>query len=175
MRGETIENLIDNFGKDIYKFCIYLTNNTIYAEELYLQTFLKLLEINKEINFSDNPKSYLFNICNNLYKNNKRKFGRHSRIAPECSLEEGKNERLIASDNTEESVYKELLKKEVNNVIKALPLKLKQVIILHYAFDYKIEDISTILKIPKGTVKSRLFKGREKIKILLEEKGYEEL
>lgn len=51
----------------------------------------------------------------------------------------------------------------VRKVVKALPDNFKIPIILYYAMDMSVSDIALTLKIPVGTVKSRLFKARKLI------------
>lgn len=51
--------------------------------------------------------------------------------------------------------------------IQELPKRKQDIIRLFYAEEYSIIEISTFLNIPVGTVKSRLFKAREKLKSIL--------
>ncbi len=53
------------------------------------------------------------------------------------------------------------------NEIKNLPDNQELIIRMFYLEEYTIQEISTILEISKGTVKSRLFYGREKLKLIL--------
>lgn len=53
--------------------------------------------------------------------------------------------------------------------------KFKIPIIMYYTAELSLEEISKALKIPKGTVKSRLHKARQIIKKELEDMGYEGL
>ena len=57
---------------------------------------------------------------------------------------------------------------EVRAAVEALPIKIRQVIILYYSEQFTTKEISDILKIPKGTVLSRLDKGRKLLRIDLE-------
>ena len=57
---------------------------------------------------------------------------------------------------------------EVRAAVEALPLKIRQVIILYYSQQFTTKEISEILKIPKGTVLSRLDKGRKLLRLELE-------
>ena len=56
---------------------------------------------------------------------------------------------------------------EVRAAVESLPIKIRQVIILYYSEQFTTKEISEILKIPKGTVLSRLDKGRKLLKIEL--------
>lgn len=57
---------------------------------------------------------------------------------------------------------------EVRAAVESLPLKIRQVIILYYSEQFSTKEISEILKIPKGTVLSRLDKGRKLLRLELE-------
>jgi len=67
------------------------------------------------------------------------------------------------SDGNEKS----LLLTKILKAIKKLPEDKQNIIRLFYHEDYSITEIATFLDIPIGTVKSRLFKAREKLKSLL--------
>lgn len=51
--------------------------------------------------------------------------------------------------------------------------KYRIVVELHYAMDLTASQIADILKIPKGTVESRLYKARKLLRNRMEELGYE--
>lgn len=57
---------------------------------------------------------------------------------------------------------------ELYLAIKKLPERIRITIVLYYVEGYSVEEIKQILKIPSGTVKSRLAKGRKLLKIKLE-------
>ncbi|MBQ9680642.1 MAG: sigma-70 family RNA polymerase sigma factor [Ruminococcus sp.] len=50
---------------------------------------------------------------------------------------------------------------EIGEAIDSLPEKIRLTVILYYVEDYSVKEIKDILRIPEGTVKSRLSKGRE--------------
>jgi len=53
---------------------------------------------------------------------------------------------------------------ELGEAIESLPEKIRLTVILYYVEDYSLKEIKSILKIPEGTVKSRLNKGRALLK-----------
>ncbi len=64
----------------------------------------------------------------------------------------------------EESAYPEL-----RETIRALPPKLRAVVVLHYMENESTGDIAKILRVSKGTVCSRLSRARDQMKALLKE------
>lgn len=58
--------------------------------------------------------------------------------------------------------------RELYLAIRKLPERIRITIVLYYVEGYSVEEIKKILKVPSGTVKSRLAKGRKLLKIKLE-------
>jgi len=89
----------------------------------------------------------------------------------ECKLEIRKQKRYVyLEDDTfdissRDNPYRDI---EIGEVIDGLPPKIRLVVVMYYVEGYSIKDIKMALKIPEGTVKSRLSKGR---KILKEKLG----
>ena len=90
-----LEQCIREYGREIYFFCYHLTGNVQEAKELYQDTFLKAVELMKNINYENNPKSFLISIALRLWKNKKRKYAWRMRIA--------ETESLIEETEVEES------------------------------------------------------------------------
>ncbi|MGX4598867.1 RNA polymerase sigma factor [Faecalimicrobium sp. JNUCC 81] len=176
MELDEIENLIDEYGDIIYKFCIKLTQNKDDGEDLYQQTFLKAMELRHKLNKNKNPKSFLISVSIKLWKNSIRKNIRRNTIAPRINIDE--YESLDIKDtkvNIETAIINKEIEFEVNLVVSKLEDKFKFPIIMYYTAQMSVEEISKALKIPKGTVKSRLHKARIIIKDGLEAMGYERI
>ena len=58
---------------------------------------------------------------------------------------------------------------EIGDAIDRLPEKVRLTVILYYVEDYSVKEIKDVLRIPEGTVKSRLNKGRRLLKQYLED------
>ena len=164
MNKEQLENYIKDYGKEIYSFCKALTKNKTDAEDLYQDTFLKAIELNN-IDTNKNPKSYLLGIAVNMWRSKKRRYARRERIAPMQSLSEDASiEQLpVSSKPLDELMIEKMEKEKVRTIIESLPEKMKLVILLYYMDELTLKEIAQILKIPSGTVKSRLHQARKKI------------
>ncbi len=176
MTKTELENCIWEYGKDIYSFCKSLTLNLQEADDLYQDTFLKAMERIDEIDCEKNPKSYLLSIALRLWKNKKRKYAWRSRIANMLSLTDDLD--LDDAENPIFSPENEILKNEeadlVRQAVNRLPDKLKIVILLFYMEDLSAAQIASILKIPIGTVKSRMHHAKkileQELEVVLDEK-----
>ena len=58
---------------------------------------------------------------------------------------------------------------ELRNAVMELPQKIRMVIVLHYIEGYGVDEIGYMMKIPSGTVKSRLYKGRTLLRNMLQD------
>ncbi|MBC5688315.1 RNA polymerase sigma factor [Mediterraneibacter sp. NSJ-55] len=173
MNAREVEKCIDDFGTDIYRFCLKLCADKTNAEDLYQQTFLKALEIEWTLDWEKNPKALFFSLAHNLWKSDRRKQARRNTIAPCGSYGEEVETTAHSEESIEESYLQKELVTEVRQIIQNLPEKFQVPLILFYFSACSIEQIAMIIKKPPGTVKSRLFKGRNLIKKRLEEAGYE--
>ncbi|MBL1228218.1 sigma-70 family RNA polymerase sigma factor [Enterococcus sp. BWB1-3] len=71
-------------------------------------------------------------------------------------------------DNDWSVVDKRYVGSDLETVFMYLPEKYKIPIVLHYYAGFDVKEIANQLDMPKNTVKTRLARGREKLKILLE-------
>lgn len=173
-----LEQCIDEYGKDIYSFCRHATGSIQEGEELYQDTFLKAVELLGKMDANQNPKSFLLSIAIGLWKNKRRKYAWRQRIAGMESLEE-KDEYQNIPGSAEDSLPEEaMLQKEQNKIvctcIQKLPQKYQILLYLYYASELSTKEIAACLKLPEGTVKSRLHKARILLKEKLEVAGYDE-
>ena len=173
MNAKELEECIDDFGTDIYRFCLKLCADKADAEDLYQQTFLKALETEWTLDWEKNPKALFFSLAHNLWKSDRRKQARRNTIAPRSNFDEEGEMVLHSEESIEESYLQKELLAEVDQIIQTLPEKFKVPLILFYLSGCSIEQIAAIIRKPPGTVKSRLFKGRSLIKKRLEDAGYE--
>ena len=58
MEAREIERCIDEFGADVYRFCLKLCMNREDAEDLYQQTFLRALEREADLEWEKNPRAF---------------------------------------------------------------------------------------------------------------------
>ena len=164
------KDLVDNYNESIYRFCCRLTYSKEDAEDLFQDTFLKAFEQLPKVNASNNPKSFLFSTALYLWKGKKRMYARRNRLVPIQPLDDG----MVSDVSMEDCIMTKEEKCIVNELIEALPEKFKIPIILYYTVEMNIQDIASTLKLPVGTVKSRLFKARTLIEKGLVKNGYGE-
>ena len=108
-----------------------------------------------------------------LWSNEVRKNTRLKSTVSLNYMETDSNFTLEDSMNIEEHMMNKELLLEVKRIVATLPEKMRVVVYMRYTAEMSMEEISKELRIPKGTVKSRLHKARMNIINGLEAKGYE--
>lgn len=169
-----LEQCIRDYGKELYSFCLYLTGNVQEAEDLYQDTFLKALELRERMDAQYHPKSYLVSVALHLWKNKKRKYAWRMRIAGTRQLVEewAEDNQTGGCESFEASAEEQILQKEVTlqvrKAVAELEEKYRIPVYLYYTAQLSVREIGRILKIPEGTVKTRLHKARKLLKTKLE-------
>ena len=174
LEAREIEQCIDRFGTDVYHFCMRLCADRSDADDLYQQTFLKALESPLTLDWEQNPKAFFFSIACNIWKTTMRKTARRNAIAPSGALDDKTASVIGSGENIEENFLKQELLAEISRIIAGMPDRLRLPVTLFYQFDFPLEQIAKTLKLPAGTVKSRLSRGRDYIRKKLKEAGYHE-
>ncbi len=161
MNSKKMEEYIEEYGKDVYSFCVYLTRSRQDADDLYQQTFLVAFE-KDEIDEAKKPVSYLLSIAANLWNNQKRKTMWRKKKANIIYFQEENLEQFAEDAETvEEALIRRTEREVVRREVDKLPDKMRVVILMYYMEQLSIDEIAKALGIPAGTVKSRLHQEKE--------------
>ena len=152
----------------IYRFL----NDLDRSEDLVQDTLLKLYTHKDSYREIAKFSTWLYTIAANLARTELRKLKRRKTFSvTELSYED--REFIITSTDADPS-DEHLSKNFENNVQKALldlPDDFKTIIILRDIQELSYDEISKIVELPLGTVKSRINRGRVKLQQLLKKKG----
>lgn len=160
--------LTEQYGNVLYAFCIQLAGSRQEGEDLYQETFLKAVELHVQIDRARNPKSFLIAVAAHLWRNRRRKYAWRQRIAPTEPLsEQVEQSEATLEEGPEYVAIQRELEQQVCRAVAALPDKLKLPVYMYYIADLSTEEITGLLHIPAGTVKSRLYKARKILRDVL--------
>lgn len=169
MNNTEFEACIRQYGRDIYSFLCQMTGSRQEADELYQDTFLKFLELEKKLDFERNPRGFLLAIAVNLWKNRRRKYAWRQRITGKVvSAEEVRDQVPAEETSMEQRMISMEQRDKVREAVLRLPDKWRLVVVLFYMEDMKIAEIAELLHLPRGTVKSRLHKAKDILRKELE-------
>ncbi|MBV6398181.1 MAG: sigma-70 family RNA polymerase sigma factor [Ignavibacteria bacterium] len=169
---EAFNEIVFRYKDRLVNFLYRYTGSKDDSEDLAQDTFLKLYRSKHLYREIAKFSTWFYTIAINLAKTNLRKKGRYNAISiSDIDPDEEKDFELPASDqiSPEDSANASIENVYIQNAINSLNEKFREVIILRDIQDLDYEEISKITDLPLGTVKSRINRGRERLKELLKE------
>lgn len=155
-----IDEYIRQYGKRLFGLCLSLCGNRHDAEDLYQDTWLKVLKEIRRYDESRPFEPWLTQICVNTYRNELRRLSRAPFV--QFSSNETRDQLFATLAAPEQKDHLDLYR-----AIDALPEKIRLTVILFYFRDMDVNQTAQTLGIPPGTVKSRLNKARKLLKEVL--------
>ncbi|MBI3511350.1 MAG: RNA polymerase sigma factor [Bacteroidetes bacterium] len=153
----------------LQRFALSLCKNNFDADDLVSETILKAHDNFGGLKDQGKVRQWLFRIMNNQFISNYRKRKKMVEIGNEDRDENENNfslfEALSKTDfveegNPEKKFISALTQKQFENAINELPEEFREAIVLCDMEDFSYEEISSILVIPIGTVRSRVSRAR---------------
>jgi len=163
--------LVNRYRDKLITFVYRFVNDMEQAEDIIQDTMLKLYTHKHYYRNIAKFSTWIYTIAGNLAKTELRK--RKSRKVTNISQmgpEDRDYELPSVAPETDEVVQSEYIEKKIQAAIQNLPLHFRTIIILRDIQELSYEDISKIIEVPIGTVKSRINRGREKLYQLLKGK-----
>lgn len=162
---ETAYNeIVNRFSGPLLNFIYRIIGDSSFAEDLLQETFMRVY-LNKN-SYREIAKfsTWIYTIASNLSKTELRR----QKVRRWFSLSGSKDDDRpmeIANDDLapDETMLQNSTLDLIHKEIQKLPLSFKEVIILRDVQELSYEEISTILNIPLGTVKSRVNRGRTRL------------
>jgi RNA polymerase sigma factor (sigma-70 family) len=174
------------FLQQLYNYAFYLTKDEDDANDLVQDTFIKAFRFMDNFQDGTNEKAWLFKIMKNGFINDyRRKTNKPVHFSFDTIYEQGDSEdsddlNEIADNDYIQTTdaYKGLIGDEVTRALESLQSDYRQIILLADIEEFSYEELSEILEIPIGTVRSRLFRARnllkDKLKAYGKNLGYKE-
>ncbi len=160
---DAFRQLINRYKSGLYGFLRRFLNQQDQIEDVFQETFLQLFNSRESYDTSKPLRPWLFTIAANKAKDTLRKQQRTPAVSigsiadsQEMSFEDVLN--VLSSSETlpEDSLQKGETAARVRQVIANMPENLREILILAYFNKFSYKQMTEILSIPIGTVKSRL-------------------
>ena len=153
-RREEFVRLVREHSRSMFRAARALLDSDAAAEDAMGEAVLLAWQSYPRLRNPAAAKSWLLRICVNCACGQRRKTGR------EVALE-GLEER-VAPERDEERSY-------LWDAVRALPEDQRLAVLLYYYEDMPVAEIARTLGIAQGTVKSRLSRGRDRLRQMLRE------
>ena len=161
-RQQRVAELIGQHYELLYRVSYRLTGLSADAEDLTQQTFLTAQQKLHQLREADSAKAWLLAILRHHFFRNRSRESRHS--VPLSSLPE-------PSRPPQESA--ELSSEELQAALNELPDEFRFPLVLFYFHELSYQEIAVQLSVPLGTVMSRLSRGKQHLRRLLNEETSE--
>lgn len=171
-KRSSFEELMKKYNKKIFGYIYRMVKDEEVAIELTQDFFLKLYHILDKYNTQYKFTTWAYRICYNMVIDHIRKNSAYIESL-DC---ETVIPKMVESENyIKEDAFDNLVQEELReytwSVVDRIPLKFRELILMRYLQDLKYEEIAEITQMPVGTIKNRLFKAKEMLKMELEKDG----
>ncbi len=147
----------------LHSFAFNLTKNSEDSKDLFQETAFRALSNKDKFKPGTNFKAWLFTIMKNIFINNYRKKVKANTIMDSTDNDFYINSGKNAVHNSAES---NIMHREISKMVNGLEDGIRVPFVMHFQ-GFKYQEISDHLKLPLGTVKSRIFFARKELKSLL--------
>jgi RNA polymerase sigma-70 factor (ECF subfamily) len=169
---EAYEILIQRFHQPVYNLVCRLMDDSSEASDVVQEVFLKVFRKVGSFRGNSSLKTWIYRIAVNEAYNHHRWFSRHQR--QEIALDSEDGAPCCAQHLTDpgRSPFEQAADRETHMLVEAalekLNPKFRTAVVLRDIEDLSYEDIAAVLEISLGTVKSRITRGREALRKILE-------
>lgn len=161
------ERLIAQYQHKVYTFAFAFTGSPDLAQDLAQEALVKVYKSLGSFRFQSAFSTWLYSIVKNTYLDAVK-----SRAGRERALEEPLDDRDIEQLSDALSAEDRLLQKEARRALfralRQVPLVFRTVLAMADVQGLAYEEIAVALSLPLGTVKSRLKRGRDALRVVLE-------
>ena len=148
--------IIDRYQKKLIRFAYNLIKNEERAADIVQESFIKAFINLNSFNIKKKFSSWIYRIVHNQAINLAKKYQKETPLL--------ENWDFKSNDDIEKDFEKKETKEKVEKCLKEIPLLYSEPLSLHYIDEKSYEEISDILRIPMGTVATRINRAKKLMK-----------
>lgn len=164
-KNTTFKSSVIGMQGNLLSFAMKLTTNKDEAHDLVQDTTLKALDNEGKFVDNTNFKGWILTIMRNIFINNYRKSVRENTAV---DVTEDLYHLNLSQDSGLQTPDGAFAAREISTLLAGFPADYREPFSMHVA-GYKYEEISSRLNMPLGTVKSRIFFTRKRLRELLKD------
>ena len=169
---ESFEKLVRLYEKRVFSLTSRMCRNSADAEEAAQEAFLAAWQALPAFRGDASFATWLYRLVSNACVDILRREGRHQVMAgPSLDDEESSPEPPDKSPSPHALAERAELRRQIEAGLAALPPEYRQVLILREIHQCTYDEIAQICSIDLGTVKSRINRGRKRLRKILLESG----
>lgn len=167
---QAVGPLMDRYQHRLYRYLLRMVWQQATAEDLFQQTWIRVIEKIGAYDPNRNFESWLFAVARNLALDHLRRYQPESLDEP---LPSGVSRAQLIAGSGPGALEQLLTHERAGWLIEALaelPAMFREVLTLRFEEEMKIEEIAVVLAVPLGTVKTRLHRAMKHLRSRIEEK-----
>lgn len=169
---DVLDALIARYQYRLYRYLFYLTGREDNARDIFQETWLRVLARGHQYDGVSRFDTWLFSIARHLVidSNRRKTMGSLDELLDRT---EGPSRAEPAAPDRDSplAIYEHTeLTAKLNSVVMRIPAVYREVLLLRFQEDLKLDEIMAVLHVPLSTVKSRLYRGLNAARELLEGK-----
>lgn len=167
-----LDRLIELYQHRLFRYLMYLAGDRALAEDLFQETWLRVLERGRQYDGKSPFETWLFAIARHLLIDGLRRRSPASLDALREPQEDAATfEPEAAGPSAYELVAGQQREARMAAAVAAVPAVYREVLMLRFQEELKLEEIAAVVEAPVSTVKSRLYRGLNALKQQLERSG----
>ncbi|MHB1022804.1 MAG: RNA polymerase sigma factor [Acidobacteriaceae bacterium] len=164
-----LEQLIEQYQHRLLRYLLFLTGKREVAEDLFQETWMRVLVRGGQYNGKARFDTWLFTIARNLVIDLSRK---RTTLSLDALNETSEDERPFEVASSDPSPFDQFQSSEssaqVAQALLQLEANYREVLVLRFHEELSLEEIATVTHAPLSTVKSRLYRGMAALKPRME-------
>ena len=146
-----------------FNYARWLTKNDADAEDVVQDACMRAMRYFSSLRDAD-ARAWLFTIVRNVWYS---RVSRRSSVLETPSLEDAQDERPDDALDPEERLLQQYTVARVRAALEQLPVDFREVVVLREIEGLSYKEIAAIVRVPLGTVMSRLARARERLLVML--------
>ncbi len=167
-----IETLIIRHRSKVYTYILLTIKNQPLAEDLFQETFIKVIQSLRAGKYRDNGRflSWVIRIAHNLIIDHFRKEKQMNSVSNDDSEVDLFNSKKLSDDNIEELIVNNQIKTEIRTLINELPDDQKEVVLLRHYGELSFKEIADQTDVSINTALGRMRYALINLRKLIKEK-----
>ncbi|MGA9882313.1 MAG: RNA polymerase sigma factor [Candidatus Acidiferrales bacterium] len=164
-----LDTLIEQYQYRLLRYLVHLTGDREHAEDFFQETWIRVLERGHQYDGTRKFEAWLFTIARNLvidWQRKKKPQSLDELMAPGDDAP-GVEPATRPSDSPLEIAVQQENQTAMQLLLANVPAAYREVLVLRFQEDMKLEEIASVVSAPLATVKSRLYRGIEALRQLL--------
>ncbi len=159
---DAVDELVERWNEPLWRYIRRMCDGDDDASETSQDAWLRILRALPGLRQPDRLRAWLFGIARRAVMDRLR--SRYARAAEDAALADD-----VAVDEPVDFPDEEvdLMREE----LQAMPLVEREVLVLFYLRELRLDQVANVLEVPVGTVKSRLFRARSMLRERLQKRG----